>query len=757
MKNKNDPVRAARLAALLLFVLLPAALQASQAVPTQQTLDRVFAFTGNSVINMAFGNARRPPDFTNLGLTGNDYTACALTAVSGLFCLDGQVLRRWPNPMNPASSETVLDCMDAALGLDRRGDGCTGMTVDQSGSIWLAGKKKNGHSVIKVVNKGTACPAANWVTLQGGALCAKELYSGRPVLVDLTAIDGSAAETFRACPSCAPQGGVLGLEERKNAVFFPDPAAATPVVVVGSRDWGLGGRELLQDVTLLQISSGSTTVNHIVATTSAGRVLARSTAIGGGALQVFNIAAERIAGSAICSTAEAHYGLRRSATSTTLYLSDSNYCQVVALMPDAPAFTRLVNVQSEGADLVLRTADGPEIYPLSGLTVAPGISFLLADCRISCGLVNGEDGASAATLTSVRLTSYDNSGATIFQIRGIPDCRYATLPECATTPGVIVNPDGGCAGPCPAAAQSLNVTPLLPPDVVNAFAASGLTASGTLPQLLVSPQYRGRADRDYVFEAFFVMPNPAVRYIDTFEGEFDIPLLENSVGSLGCTVYPGKRLIEWDVITIVSELFRSTGGKYIDSIANTGCGSTRLGTGRLSLVPYDLEVSPDTYAPTLASPTPVYTAGNDAVFARLLQRLYAELGYVQREYACKTADPAPGTGLLSAIAPIGADCGSLDSIWANGLVKLDKCIEAAFQPKQSAGDENCQSFVSQLTNYRARLPATTPGQDVANRVGELKARVAVILHVYATRFLPSVPATGFCRESGAAGCANPWY
>ena len=91
--------------------------------------------------------------------------------------------------------------------------------------------------------------------------------------------------------------------------------------------------------------------------------------------------------------------------------------------------------------------------------------------------------------------------------------------------------------------------------------------------------------------------------------------------------------------------------------------------------------------------------------------------------------------------------GRLGTTLLDGKLKLDKCIEAAFQPKNSASNENCQSFVSQLTNYRNALPATTASQDIANRVGELKVRIAVIFHVYYDRFQPSIPANGFCRET----------
>ena len=93
-------------------------------------------------------------------------------------------------------------------------------------------------------------------------------------------------------------------------------------------------------------------------------------------------------------------------------------------------------------------------------------------------------------------------------------------------------------------------------------------------------------------------------------------------------------------------------------------------------------------------------------------------------------------------------------------MKLDSCVNAAFQPKQSAGDQNCQSFVTQLTNYREALPTTTSPSDVANRLGELKVRVDVIRHVFDTRFLPSIPVVGFCREQDHDGnpltCPDPW-
>jgi hypothetical protein len=736
---------------------------AAQAATTQQILDRVMVFTPGSVINMATGNTQRPPDFHDLQISGNSFTTCALTAVEGLFCLDGKSLRNWAKPTSLEPGVEILNCADPALKLDNKADACTGMAVDQSGTIWLSGKRKNTHSVIKVVRKGTACPGGGWATLAGGKLCALEYYSGRPALVDITSIDGDAAENFRPCANCAPQAGVLGMEERKSAVFFPDAQPASPIVVVASKDWGLSGKEVLQDVTLLQVPHDGFTDSYILATTSTGRILAKNPALSGRARQVFNVSAERAPTAQTCNAAEQQYGLRASSTSTLVFVSDRNYCQVLALQPDSAALGTLVNVQQDGADLILSTRDDDTsmLFAPIGLAVAPGIGIELTICKLSCTVVLGQGGTEAAGFQNMQIADPAYSGATVFQIRGIPDCRYVSavdFPDCAT-PGVIVTgvpgADGSvlCAGACPPAAQWLNVTPLLPSVVGSAFTASR-NGAATLPPLLIAPEYRGQARNGHVFEALFVITQPGVRFQNTFVSEFDIAALENSADSLGCTP-DSSNLLAWDVGADVSEVYVSTGGQYVGTLTNIGCGSSMRGGVRLSLLPYNLEITPDTYGPTLQSAAPALTVGNDAVFARLMQRLYGELGYAQRELACKQVDPQPANGT----PPLSASlCATLTSIWLNGLEKLNKCIAAGFQPKQSAGDENCQSFVSQITNYRSRVPAATPTQDVANRVGELKNRIATLLHVYQTRYLPSIPATGFCRESttNPATCPNPW-
>jgi hypothetical protein len=88
----------------------------------------------------------------------------------------------WPNPLQPETFSDPVNCADPALGFEtRKGDPCTAMTVDDAGTLWLAAKKRNAHSIIKIVAKSSSCPDSSWVTLAGGKLCAKEVYSGRPV------------------------------------------------------------------------------------------------------------------------------------------------------------------------------------------------------------------------------------------------------------------------------------------------------------------------------------------------------------------------------------------------------------------------------------------------------------------------------------------------------------------------------------------------------------------------------------------------
>src|SRR6188768_1063307 len=94
----------------------------SQSAPqsAQQTLDRIDAFNATKVLEMQFDDPDRTSDFIDLGITGTALTACKLTALDGLFCLDGKTIRLWPDTDEPGTSTNEFSCADSALGLDTR-------------------------------------------------------------------------------------------------------------------------------------------------------------------------------------------------------------------------------------------------------------------------------------------------------------------------------------------------------------------------------------------------------------------------------------------------------------------------------------------------------------------------------------------------------------------------------------------------------------------------------------------------------------
>src|SRR5262245_66286312 len=66
-----------------------------------QTLDRVDSFNPTSVIEMQFHDPDRTQDFINLGIVGTSITACKLTALDGLYCLDGKIVKHVPKTDEP--------------------------------------------------------------------------------------------------------------------------------------------------------------------------------------------------------------------------------------------------------------------------------------------------------------------------------------------------------------------------------------------------------------------------------------------------------------------------------------------------------------------------------------------------------------------------------------------------------------------------------------------------------------------------------
>jgi hypothetical protein len=798
MKTIRSRLTRAISTAALLIVGAGSAAQvlAAQGVTTTQTLDRVFTYTTGAALYMDFSEDR-DLDYYDQGLAPAtlNFSTCTLTPLGGLYCLDGQTVRKWPTPSSggPSDDPPILNC-SVFNGT------CSSMTVALDGAIWVAVKKRNSHDVYKIT------PNAQLPT--------SPAYTGRPPIVDLVAVDGEAAKEFRPPGSAVSMAGALGIEERKNAVFFPDPAlfpGASTITVVSSRDWGLSGNELLQDAALLQVPNGTGGKrNFILATTTKGRVLAKNTEMPGTATVVYNIPAARDSAKsrtnssplepvpAIQCSSTQQYGLRAGQTTGIVYISDRSYCQVLALTATLnSAGDTIVSLDRvlqpppagsvKGKDLVLLTAG----YPVLGLTVSPGKGIDLREaCSVNCVVVNPTRAGynTGAEFSAVKLAA-GPSGATVFQVKGIPDCRYkdafgfptAKLTFCnANFAEVVTKPAGLVTATDKPAAWYLNVTPMLPPEITSSFDLDPNTPPNDLPPLpplLISPQYRGQSQNFYVFEALFVVTQAGVQFVDTFTNRFDLAGMDLS--SLGCVPdsTPRSDLLKWDIGTVVSEKHKSVGGKsvvdgttvvgnYVDRLTNldkTNCGSYRGGAAGYSLLPYNLEVSPDTLAWTVSGSIlngPVrYTENNDAVFARLMQKLYGDLNTVLDTQACAKFD-SPG----ALEAPIASNvCPGLKETLNNGAVKLDKCISAAFQPKSSLSNENCQSFVSQLSKFRTSLPSADPTRtDIANRLGELKTRAEVVQALYDDRFLPSIPSLGFCRErkvhdpSYTGSCALPW-
>ena len=254
-------------------------------------------------------------------------------------------------------------------------------------------------------------------------------------------------------------------------MFFPDTQAAQPVTISGGWSTSLKFGELLQDVTLLQLPpviAGGAKQNHVLATTTQGRVLSKNTATGTLPTQVFNIPTERKPGSAKCSNATPVYGVHSSATGAIVFITDRAYCQVAALVPNAANFTALVNLQDGGTDFTLSTKDSSGTFPIIGLTVAPGTGIDLRNCSLNCAIINDANGNPAAQLSGIKLAEGSAFTATVYQVQDIPDCRYAFMADfplpkralCASTPGVVINPDGSAATINPTTGVS---TPNFPP------------------------------------------------------------------------------------------------------------------------------------------------------------------------------------------------------------------------------------------------------------------------------------------------------
>jgi len=687
---------------------------------TVQTLDRTNVFNKTTVLETEFGDPARTVDFTVLGITAvTGFSACQITATRGLFCLDGTAVRNWPDPDSATGNGALLfSCTDTTLGFNP----CSAMTVDQAGAVWLAGKKGNSYNLVKVFKKSGANCSPATALVQSPTYCAQTSVTGRPEINDVVSLDGDAAAASNL------GAGTLAIETANTLVFYANVANVAPKILGTKQSLGLSGNEKLASATYLQIKIANVMRNFGLVSTSTGRIIATDTAAATlSSFVVFNAPTERTGSTTPatqCTTVEQRYAIRASTKSGRVYLTDRDFCQALSLEPAAATGQpfKLVNTQEDGQDLTFQTAS----YPPDGPTVAPGIVIDLSTCAVNCALLSDANGAPAATLSGVSLVG-NATDMVLFQIKNITDCRWIDPKPAVCVPGVIVNPSD------PPNAQYLNITPMLPNDIKLLFDSSGVPPGG-LPAILISPQYRGQGQNGFIFEAFFGVPQTGLQFNQVFNGEFDITKLAGA--SLGCVTDPAEALKpnrKFDVVTTVSERYITAGGpgsitnssnpnRYVDTITNTGCGTTKIASGRWSFYPYNLEVAPNT----------------DAVFAKLLVKLYDDLETTRAELACKQVDTTGAPPLAA------STCNTLRSQWLNGKDKLDKCIGASTQPKQSSGSQNCSAFDSQLTSYLGTIrAATASGPDPANRVNEVEARTVVVFSVFKDRFLPSIPVNGF--------------
>jgi hypothetical protein len=350
----------------------------------EQVIDSIY-FSGPTVAaELPFGDPTRRaplPEYIDRGIGGTALRGCALTPIDGLYCLDlrgdGKFVRNWPNParvqelppLDPfVPGFDIINCDDVP-GLDaRRDDTCTTFTVDLGGTLWIGGKERGkAYSLVEAIEIPVAdtCPggydALPVLSPNGSRYCSRMVASGRPLLVDIDAVDGDVAAKFSLFGS-GPLSGLLLLEERKTATFTEFDGTTT-LIATGKRGWGLIGAEQLLGIALLQIAADTVedTQNYVLATTTSGRVLAYDTAGTGAAFEVFDIPASREAATLAagpCNALEARYGVRASAETGFVYVTDSGYCEVLALQPavdGSGAFASLVNAIEAGANLTLST------------------------------------------------------------------------------------------------------------------------------------------------------------------------------------------------------------------------------------------------------------------------------------------------------------------------------------------------------------------------------------------------------------------
>jgi hypothetical protein len=749
-----------QLALLSVCGWLPLAAVAQVTSEPIQTLDSVSVSSSapNKALEMGFDDPLvRSPDFkAYAAASSSGFKSCQKTSSRGLFCLDGKMVKNWSS-LTDTSAENLFSCEDPALGLDRRSDTCTSLSVNLAGEFWLAGKDGSAYALIKVVRKpDTGCAAGFSQLANSPNYCFKKAYRGRPLLLDIQAIDGEFADRFTY------GAGVLGLERREDLVFFPENPTGTPILIANKSGWGLSGNESLQSGSVVQRLDGGVTDNFAMVTTGTGKVLAKYLPFPPGTSTAFytgyTIPAERLLPlptSPACN-GTAGYQIRGSGTSGLVYVADRAACQVAALeptytyLPPAPPpaqpFT-LTNVQvgdpPKDFTLSTRSTVAGTSYPPDSIAISPGIEIDFADCSNgkTCPWIpdnNDGNAFNGAEMSGVVYTGPGNMA--LFQVKNIPDCRFIS-PTICQQPRTVITAGGK---------RYLNVTPLLPAEVQRLFPNGQGPAPSQLPELLISDEYQARSPA-HTFDAFFGVTDPAIRFRENFTLQFDIGQLTG--GGTRCGTSYNVAPYDWDLILTVSERFPTVGGptgqtntpyvngnvtgtgrEHVEMLLNGGCfnPTTAPKTGsRISLYAYGMQPKPNPLKP-------------ERTYTDLVAKLFYDLIDTQNRLACTNVDAEVVLDNPPVNPPLRpATCDSLFASWDNARDKLEKCFLATNEPKSSAGDQTCNAFNSQMTNYIGSVEgAARWGDDPANRIGELASRGRVIQHVFNDHFLPTIPPGG---------------
>lgn len=689
----------------------------AQSAIDRLALDRALAFGGGEGAKLV--STEGAPSFSYLDkFNGNTLVSCQLTPFDGLYCIDFKAVRHWADPLKDGQSTLVVDCEESVLGLDGRKDNtCTSVAIDADGVIWLGGKDKGkANTLFKFVASNGICVP---LTSNPG-LCPVEVASGRPLLMDLVAVDGL---------------GILALEGGKSLVAFRDDGT-TDEIAGGKADLQLIGPEQLASLSFFAFGDR----NFALLATTAGRILAWDLAGSGPA----SVALESVTwgGQTTGCNGVPGFAVRASAGSGIIYMSNGASCEVAVLE----------RTSDDTAPLALGLVSGPVSTGLAtttGLTVGPANVVNLANCGdMTCSLV--EEGR--AELTYVKLAS-DASGLTYFEVKGVPDCRWQ---EAALNKYVEGSEDharvSAIFANCPAAPahperERLDITPFLPELIHEMFKDPGL------PPLLIPRYVRGQYENDFLINGLFGVTEKGVLFRDTFELYYKWERKDADGNPLPpyqpyfeCT---DENLLHWDVAGTISEHFTAADNTHLMFVTNTDCGGTRTVDPRFSFKPSNLQPTQCTFNPDDVPGADVIWRSDgvcsglpedadDAVYAKMLLIMADDFAKTVTERACKNADEDPaGPAALDT-----AGCQMIESRVDNMIDKLHKCWYAAQMPKQSSGDQNCSAFDSQLANLENELEYEAPlaqgARDPANRHGELKARAKVMRYVFEKRFMESL-------------------